>query len=296
MGPHKGLGRSLDSFVEGKGLEAFFSTPTADAKTTVQTAPIDQITVNRQQPRTEFADTALQDLANSIKKEGVLQPLVVTPLSDGRFELIAGERRLRASRLAGLTEVPVIVRQADSDKMLELALVENIQRENLNPIEEAKGYQNLVEQFGLTQSDVAERVGKSREHVANLMRLLKLPKLIQEDVAAGRLSSGHARALLSLPSLQDQLNFREKILAETLTVRDVEQMIQERAGGRTKKIGARLKKDLSPQIKLLIDNIQQKLGTKVRIHTQGNTGARGQLVIEFFSLQDLDRIYRTLTQ
>lgn len=297
MVQHKGLGRSLESFGEGKGLEAFFSAPLAEAstKTTpLQTIPIEKIAVNRQQPRTEFEDAPLQDLANSIRKEGVLQPLIVSPLPDGRYELIAGERRLRASRLAGLTEVPVVIRSVEQDKMLELALVENIQREDLNPIEEARGYQSLIERFQVTQADVAERVGKSREHVANITRLLKLPKLIQEDVVTGRMSVGHARALLALPTAQDQLNFRERILKETLTVRDVEEMMQQRTGTARKKFSNLNKKNLSPQMKLLLDNMQGKLGTKVRIQTAATEG-RGQIIIEYFSLQDLDRIYRKIT-
>lgn len=295
MAQHKGLG--------GRGLEAFFSAPTPAEVITqvgaaqtgaVTTIPIEKIAVNRQQPRTEFDDAALQDLSRSIAKEGVLQPLLVTPLSDGRYELIAGERRLRASRLAGLAEVPVVIRTVEQDKMLELALVENIQRENLNPIEEALGYQALIEQFQLTQADTAERVGKSREHVANATRLLKLPKLIQEDISTGRMSVGHARALLALPTTQDQLNMRERVLKETLTVRDVEAMLQQRSGVSKKKNSNSNKKNLSPQMKLLLDNMQGKLGTKVRIQTAITEG-RGQIIIEYFSLQDLDRIYRKIT-
>ena len=287
----KGLGKSLKAF-EGKGLEAFFSNQKVSSReNSIQTVPIEKITVNRQQPRKEFNEETLKELAESIRKEGVLQPLVVSPLSDGRYELIAGERRLRASRLAGAEEVPVVIRNADQEKMLELALVENIQREDLNAIEEAIGYQSLADRFQLTQVDIAERVGKSREHVANTLRLLKLPKLIQEDVASGRITSGHARALLALPTLQDQLNYRERIFRETLTVRDIEAMIQNRQGGKKKRVSMGSSRGLSPQMRALQDEMQRVLGTRVQFQTTNKIG-RGKIVIDFFSFTDLDRIVK----
>ena len=287
----KGLGKSLKAF-EGKGLEAFFSNQKVSPReNSIQTVPIEKITMNRQQPRKEFNEEALKELAESIRKEGVLQPLIVSPLSDGRYELIAGERRLRASRLAGAEEVPVVIRNADQEKMLELALVENIQREDLNAIEEAIGYQSLADRFQLTQVDIAERVGKSREHVANTLRLLKLPKLIQEDVASRRITSGHARALLALPTLQDQLNYRERILRETLTVRDIEVMIQNRQGGKKKRVSMASSLGLSPQMRALQDEMERVLGTRVQLQTTNKIG-RGKIVIDFFSFTDLDRIVK----
>lgn len=253
--------------------------------------PIDKILPNRKQPRLDFDEEGIKELCDSIKREGVLQPLIVSPIAEGRFELVAGERRLRAAKEAGLKEVPVLIRNVHESKMLELALVENIQREDLNPIEEAKGYQALMDQMNWTAADVSERIGKSREHVSNLVRLLKLPKLIQEDVSQNRMNAGHARALLSLPSIQDQLFFREKILEETLSVRDVERMVQEK-GASLKKMRPRNKKNLSEQMKLLIDEIEKVLATKVRLQPRGE--GKGQLIIEYYSWQDLDRFYKKI--
>ncbi len=255
--------------------------------------PIEKIFANRQQPRLEFKDESLQELAYSIKKEGILQPLLVSPSVDGRYELVAGERRLRAARMAGITEVPVIIKIISDDKKLELALIENIQREDLNAIDESKAYQTMVEKLNLSHADIAERVGKSREHVANLLRLLKLPKLIQDDVVQGRITAGHARAILSLNSLEEQLQLREKILEETLSVRDVEKMIQERGGGR-KKNHRSMKKNLSGQIKLLLDEIEKVLGTRVKMKMSAVEG-RGELLIEYYTWQDFDRIYKKIT-
>lgn len=289
MQARKALGRGLDSLISP-------TEPTlgSEIKETLpgRTVPIDRIFANRQQPRYLFKEEALQELALSIKRDGLIQPIVVSATMDGRYELIAGERRWRASKMAGLQEVPVIIKNVSEEKRLELALVENIQRENLNPIEEAKGYQTLVDQFQLSHADIAERVGKSREYVANAVRLLKLPKVIQEDVRQRKMKSGHARSLLALPSVEEQLFFREKILKEVLTVRDVERMVQERKG-LARKIHQSRKKNLSPQTKLLLDEIQRALATKVRLQQSAIDG-NGTLLIDFYSWQDLDRIYKKL--
>ena len=293
MTQNKGLGRGLDSF-GGKGLEAFFAEKPA-APSGIKTVPLDSIFPNRSQPRDIFSEEQLKDLSVSISKDGILQPLIVAPATEGRHELIAGERRWRAARMAGLKEVPVVIRGATEEQRLEWALIENIQRENLNRMEEAKAYQQLVEQFQWAAADVAERVGKSREHVANMVRLLKLPKLVQEDVSNGKMTMGHARALLALDRLEEQLHLREKILENSLSVRDIERMIQERGGVRRKRV-VRSKKNLPVQIKLVLDEIQQALGTKVRIQGSSGQEGRGQLVVEFFSYQDLDRLYRKIVQ
>lgn len=287
--PRKALGRGLESLMGPAPLPD----PAKEMGEIPPTRlPIEKIFANRQQPRLEFNDESLGELALSIKRDGVLQPLIVTPSAGGRYELVAGERRLRASKMAGLTEVPVLVKKIDDNKMLELALIENIQREDLNAMDESKAYQAMVERLGLTQADVAERVGKSREHVANSLRLLKLPKLIQEDVMFSRISAGHARALLSLANLEDQLQLREKILAETLSVRDVEKMIQERGGFR-KKNHRSMKKNLSGEIKLLLDALEQRLGTRVRLQMSAVEG-NGSLQIEYYSWVDFDRIYKKI--
>ena len=287
--PRKALGRGLESLI---GPSILTTEPQEERAIPSNLVPIEKIFANRQQPRLGFKDESLQELALSVKREGILQPLMVTPSVDGRYELVAGERRLRAARMAGLKEVPVIIKQVTDEKMLELALVENIQREDLNSIDEAKGYYAMIEKLNLSHADVAESVGKSREHVANSLRLLKLPKLIQDDIAQGRMSAGHARALLALNSLEDQLKLREKILEETLSVRDVEKMIQER-GGMRKKNHRSQKKNLSGQIKLLLDEIEKSLGTRVRLQTSAVDG-KGALQVEYYSWQDFDRIYKKI--
>lgn len=282
----KALGRGLDSLISPDMI----ATPKKEEAAT--TLPIEKIFPNPEQPRLNFDEEAIAQLAASIQKDGILQPLLVSPSADGRYELIAGERRWRAARMAGIAQVPVIIKKCDASKKLEWSLVENIQREDLNPIEEAKGFEVLVKRFALNHADIAECVGKSREHVANALRLLNLPKEIQDDVAAKKLSAGHARALLALPSAEEQLYFRQTILTEILTVRDVERMIQEKRGA-PKKFRTRHKKHLSPQIKLLLDEMEKSLGTKVRLQP-GVIDGKGTLVIEYYSWQDLDRIYRKI--
>lgn len=255
--------------------------------------PVEVIFANRQQPRTEFDEDKLNELAESIKLHGVLQPLVVTPSGGGRYELVAGERRLRASRKAGLAKVPVIIREnIDSQGMLELAIIENIQRDDLNAIEEARSYQALIDQFDYTQDQVAERVGKSRAAVANGLRLLQLPKVVQDDVARNRMTAGHARALLGITDMQEQLTVREMILAQQLTVRAVEGMIQARRGGKTAPTASSAPQ-LSPQLRLITDEMTKSVGTKVSLKRKSDKS--GTVQIEYYSLQDLDRIYRKIS-
>lgn len=257
--------------------------------------PVTHIMANRQQPRTDFDEERLQELAASIKQSGLIQPLVVTPTMGDRYELVAGERRLRAARLAGLTEVPVVIRRnLDEATLLELALVENLQRDDLNPIEEAKAYQSMVEQFECTQDEIAEKVGKARVTVTNALRLLQLPKIIQDDVITGRLSAGHARALLGIKDRQEQLTVREQVMQSQLTVRDVEAMAQRRRGATV--VGKRRSADdhseLSAQMRFILEEMTRVLGTKLIVKQK--TAKAGVLQIEYYSLQDLDRIYRRI--
>ncbi|OGQ21889.1 MAG: hypothetical protein A3I05_00440 [Deltaproteobacteria bacterium RIFCSPLOWO2_02_FULL_44_10] len=250
---------------------------------------IDLIIPNRLQPRTLFDEEKIRELAESIKEEGILQPLVVSPLPDGRYELIAGERRFRAAREAGLEDVPVVVKSVDQESLLVLSILENIQREDLNALEEARAFQELVDQFGYAQDDIARRMGRSRTAVANSLRLLKLPRAIQEDVIAGRYTAGHARALLSLQSIHEQLQMREVLIKTLPTVRDVERMVQEKGGAQKQE-----KKtiSLSPQVMALAEKMKQALGTKVMIQAGRKKG--GRVVIEYYSAQDLDRIVQRL--
>ncbi|MBN1282558.1 MAG: ParB/RepB/Spo0J family partition protein [Proteobacteria bacterium] len=279
----------------GRGLESLIPPPMVAAEDGAldsagfRQIPIDRIVPNRLQPRTVFDEERLRELADSIGEQGILQPLAVSPLPDGRYELIAGERRLRASRMAGLEKVPAVVKQVDNEGMLALSIIENIQREDLNPIEEAHAYRELMELFKYTQDDVAKKVGRSRAAVANSVRLLALPQLIQEDVANGRYSAGHARAILAVEKIHDRLKLRERILRDTPTVRDVEKMVQSYASGDNRR--RRRKAQLSPQLAEIADNLKQFLGTKVQIST---SGVGGRITIDYYSPQDLDRIYTTI--
>lgn len=256
---------------------------------------VDRIVANRHQPRKNFEERPLQELADSIAIHGVLQPLVVRPALNDRYELIAGERRLRAARLCGVTEVPIIIRQnVSEDSSLELAILENIQRDDLNPIEEAIAYQSLIDQCEYTQEEVAERMGKSRAAIANALRLLQLPKVVQEDVVQRRLSAGHARAILAAGDLQEQLNVRDQIISAQLTVRDAEKIVNARKGKspKVKKGPASSEERLSAQMKFLVDAMRKSLGTKVALKPKDDKS--GVLTIEYYSLQDLDRIYRKI--
>lgn len=299
MLPRKALGKGLASLIP--------QTPVAAQVTTAATilapqsspqgllkVPIDALVANRLQPRKTFNEEALEELAASIRVHGIIQPIVVCPLPGGRYEIIAGERRWRASRRAGLGEVPVVIKDADEDVMLEMAIIENIQREDLDPLEEAAAYKELMQQFGYSQEQVADKVGKSRPAVANSLRLLNLPKLVQEDIATGRLTAGHARALLSLETLQDQLTIREQVLKSQLTVRDVERLVQFRLnrvpktedGGKSASEG----RQLSPQWKQVQEDLTMALGTKVILHQNADMKG-GKIVVEFYSTQDLSRIH-----
>lgn len=259
------------------------------------TVSIHSIAANRQQPRKVFDDERIDDLSASILENGILQPLLVTPSAGApdRYELIAGERRLRAAKKAGLERVPVIVRTNLSvQEQLELAIVENLQREDLNPIEESLALQSMAEQFAYSQDEIAKKIGKSRPYVSNSLRLLQLPKVVQEDLAHGRMDVGHARALLALPSLQEQLTVREQILQSQLSVRDVEKMVQARVGTRssTSRQEKNAQEHLTPQMRFINEEMMKACGTKVEIKPK--SAKSGCVIIEYYSLQDLDRIYR----
>lgn len=287
----RGLGRGLESLMPPPPPAplAVESEPQVEKK--FRFVPIDLVVPNRMQPRTIFDEEKIRELSDSIREQGILQPLAVNPLPDGRYELIAGERRLRASKLANLKEVPVYIKNVDDESLLSLSLLENIQRQDLNAIEEARAYQELTERFGLSQDDVAKKLGKSRVAVTNSIRLLKLPRVIQEDIANERYSAGHARALLSLQSLHDQLKLREKIMKELPTVRDIEKMVQVFQTGSKKK--TKKKNSLSPQMTDITDKMKQVLGTKVRIEPKASGGS---VIIDYYSLNDLDRIYRHIVK
>jgi ParB family transcriptional regulator, chromosome partitioning protein len=269
------------------------SAPAADARERVQRVPLDRIRPCPFQPRKEFSDETLRELANSIKEQGIVQPLIVRE-RDGHLELIAGERRWRAAQLLSLGEVPVILRQADDRAVLELALIENLQRENLNPMEEAHGYAQLIEQFQLTQEQVAAKVGKSRAAVANALRLLKLAPEIQLQLRNGRLSVGHAKVILGLSGEPLQKRAAELILKEGLNVRQTEALVarlqaRETAPGSPPAPPAPPIRDA--HVSRLENQLRERLGTKVHLrYAQG----KGALEIAFFSNAEFERLLEIL--
>ena len=266
----------------GKGLEALI--PTAPGAPGVRDVDVDSIVPNPRQPRQALDPQALQELATSIKEQGLVQPVVVTQI-EGRYQLLVGERRWRAAKLAGLEMVPVVIREATPQQMVELALVENLQREDLNPLETATAYQQLVDEFGMTQQQVADRVGKNRVTVTNTLRLLNLPAKVKEALLADDISEGHARALLRLRGAKQQVQALETIIKGALSVRQTEQLVRrmvEEPKTRPKPA------EKSPELKALEDKFRQALGTKVSL-TRGSRG--GKLVVYFFSEEELQGIY-----
>ena len=246
--------------------------------------PIGDIVPNPKQPRKYFAEENLKGLSESIKEHGVIQPIIVTKIDDNKYELIAGERRLQASKLAKMSEIPAIARLATSQQKLELALVENIQRHNLNAIEEAKAYQELRDEFNLTQEEIAKRTGKSRSTVANIIRLLELPVEIQRGVIEEKITEGHARAILGLENPEKQRALYELILKNNLTVRAVENKVKEMTVHTHKR---KVSKQADPYIQDLEDNIQEKLGTKIKIKKRGTAG---KITIDFYSEEEFEKI------
>jgi len=275
----------------GKGLDALFVDNNTNS-TNVLTLRISEIEPNKGQPRRDFDEAALADLADSIREHGVIQPLLVRPMPAGTYQLIAGERRWRAARMAGLSEVPVVIRELDDMETMEIALIENLQREDLNAIEESLGYKALADQYNMTQEQIAKSVGKSRPVIANALRLLNLPQKVIEMVRRDELSVGHARALLALESKKEIVEMAERIVKQHLTVRDVERLVN----------AQKLSKEASEQkVKPLIRDTfyeelelaaTQEIGRKVKIKQKKD---KGKLEIEFFSKQDLSDIMEKLT-
>ena len=278
----------------GKGLDALFiDNSTEDVKSAVK-LNINDIEPKRDQPRKTFDEAALSELADSIALHGVIQPLLVRPISDGGYQLIAGERRWRASRLAGLTEVPVVIREMTDSEAMELALIENLQREDLNPIEEAEGYKLLMDTYSLTQEQAAERVGKSRPAVANAMRLLALPSEVLDLIKEGRISSGHGRTLLGLNDKSVMLKLCGEIEEKQLSVRQLESIIKTLNNPKKDKDEKPKKPKRDPYFDECELAIRQELGRKATINV--NKGNKGTLEIEFFSKEDLQSILETLAK
>ncbi len=273
----------------GKGLDALFmdNSIEEEAKSAVK-LKLNDIEPNRAQPRKSFDEEALEELANSISTHGVIQPLLVRPLADGGYQLIAGERRWRASRMAGLTEVPVVIREMSDSEAMELALVENLQREDLNPIEEAQGLALLMETYGLTQEQAAKRVGKSRPAVANSMRLLSLPQDVLAMVERGELSAGHARTILALENAGQITALANEIVKKNLSVRETERAVKALLKGDAKKEKRVKKRDTYyDEVELAVS---QALGRKAKVSL--SAGNKGTLEIEFFGKEDLSKLLK----
>ena len=281
MATQKGLGKGL-----GALLGDAFEEPAV--KTPYQMLPLHKVEPNRDQPRQDFDEEELEALAESIRIHGVIQPLTVRELNSGYYQIIAGERRWRASRMAGLTEIPAVIMEADDKKVLELALIENLQRQDLNPVEEALGYQNLIQDHGMTQEEAASRVGKSRSAVANALRLLNLPQNILEQLRSGALTPGHARAVLSLKSEKKQLEAAQKIVALGLSVRQAELLCKNMAAEPRKTPVVSLKVDYVGECEKALS---KHLGRGVKIV---NGKRKGHFELEFYGQEDLQNLLDTL--
>lgn len=275
----------------GKGLESLFMENSVEeaSGSSVETLRLTEIVPNNEQPRKNFDDESLAELADSIARYGVLQPLVVRPSKNGGYQLVAGERRWRASRIAGLSEVPVIIRELSDEETIEIAMIENLQREDLNPMEEALGYKNMMEQLDITQEQAAQKVGKSRPVVANALRLLRLPEEVQKMVEQNQLSVGHARVLLSFESESKIIEMAKQIIKDGLSVREVEHIAK-----KEKKAPASEKKDRRDKFFSEVElALGDNLGRKVKVKENKKKGS-GVLEIEFFDKDDLESIAMTL--
>jgi ParB family transcriptional regulator, chromosome partitioning protein len=275
----------------GRGLGALLGTSELDVEQ-LREIDIDRILPNSQQPRKNFDEEALEELANSIRQHGVVQPIVVRALEDGFFQLIAGERRWRASQRAGLTRLPAVIRQAGDHDTLEIALIENLQRQDLNPLEEAQAYEKLIVDFGMTQDEVARRVGKNRATVANMLRLLKLPSEVQQWLRDNKLSTGHAKALLSLSEPDAILDAAKRVIQGNLSVRHAEMLVGRIAKGEAQNGDSAAESEVEdPNVKAAIRALEQVIGTKVAIQ---ETGGKGKIEIHFYSFEEMNRLYEGL--
>ena len=285
-----GLGRGLDALIPTSIIPTEIKTQAGVVAADRDEIDVNNISANPKQPRTVFDEDQLTELALSIKEVGLLQPPVVRSIGNGKYQLIMGERRFRAAKLAGLKSIPVIIRQTADDQLLREALVENIHRSQLNPLEEAAAYQQLLNDFGYTHDELAMKLSKSRPVITNTMRLLNLPPAVQRRVAAGVISAGHARALLSLTDEKEIENLANRIVAEGLTVRAVEEIVA--SGGAKVKAGSvRSGKVIAPKLKQIADDLSDHLDTRVNVELGKQ---KGKIVIEFATIEDLERINKVI--
>jgi ParB family chromosome partitioning protein len=271
----------------GKGIGALLTSASQDSRHKYFVCPVEELKPHHQQPRKTFDDAKMAELVASIREKGVIQPLVVRQTGE-HYQIIAGERRWRAAQKAGLKEVPVVIQDVSEDWALEMALIENIQREDLNPIEEAEAYQHLMGTFDLSQDEVARRVGRERPTVANALRLLRLPKEIQQDVIGGRMTMGHARALLALDDAARIKDARDQVVKKQYSVRQTEALVKKLKGGTAKSSSRPVKID--PEIADLVARLQRSLGTRVNILPQARGGKGGKIEISYYSAEELERL------
>lgn len=289
----RGLGKGLDTMIPvNKSVSAMTKEEKIEKKESEIMVKLSKIEPNREQPRKKFDEDALQELSESIKQVGLLQPILVQQ-RDGYYEIIAGERRWRASKLAGLKEVPVIIRNYTEQEIAEISLIENLQRENLNPIEEALGYKRLIDEFSLKQDEVAEKVSKDRSTITNIMRLLNLCDEVQQMVIDGKLSNGQARTLLAIKDTEKQIQIAERIFDEKLSVREVEKLIKQINNPEKEKKTKELPKNIEYIYKEMEDKLKEKMSRKVEINAKEN--GKGKIEIEFYSNEDLDRLAEFLS-
>jgi ParB family chromosome partitioning protein len=286
-----GLGRGLDALIPTSVMPTEIKTQSGVLTANRDEIDVNNISANPKQPRTVFDEDQLTELALSIKEVGILQPPVVRSIGNGKYQLIMGERRFRAAKLAGLKSIPVIIRQTSDDQLLREALIENIHRSQLNPLEEGAAYQQLLNDFSYTHDELAVKLSKSRPAITNTMRLLNLPPSVQRKVAAGVISAGHARALLSLTDEKEIENLANRIVAEGLTVRAVEEIV---ATGAAKVKGGSVRsgKIIAPKLKEISDQLSDHLDTRVNVELGKQ---KGKIVIEFATIEDLERISKVIT-
>jgi ParB family chromosome partitioning protein len=285
-----GLGRGLDALIPTSIIPTEIKTQAGVSAADRDEIDVNNISANPKQPRTVFDEDQLTELALSIKEVGLLQPPVVRSIGNGKYQLIMGERRFRAAKLAGLKSIPVIIRQTADDQLLREALVENIHRSQLNPLEEGAAYQQLLNDFGYTHDELATKLSKSRPVITNTMRLLNLPPAVQRRVAAGVISAGHARALLSLTDEKEIENLANRIVAEGLTVRAVEEIVAS-GGAKVKGGSIRSGKKITPKLKEIADDLSDHLDTRVNVELGKQ---KGKIVIEFATIEDLERISKVI--
>jgi ParB family chromosome partitioning protein len=284
------LGRGISKLMEAYDIKAETKTFDTDSDY-IPSCPLEDIIPNKNQPRKQFLETEISDLSDSIKQNGLLQPILTRKLENGKFEIVAGERRYRASKKAGLETIPIFVKTLSDKDVLILSIIENVQREDLTPIEEAKAYQLMIADYKVTQQEVSEAVSKSRATVTNMIRLLKLPKKVQDYISDFRITAGHGKILLSLEKEEDILKFAEMIIVEHLSVRKLEELIKENKDEKPKKVKKIIKETTSPQIKEITEKLSTRFNTKIKVNDKNN---KGKILIEYGSKEEFDELISIL--